>query len=291
VALADNPAAGKPDAEILAVAPSYFDVFGVALRAGRDFSRTDGPDAPRVAIVSETFARERFGTASPLGKRILIGRRPVPFEIVGMVHSVTSSGMRQPATSAVYLSFFQEPNPQLSGGANIALLSDPAVLTPDLIRRHVRAAVPTAAVNVRLFSNLVNASLVNERLMALLATFFGALALSLAAVGLYGLLAFDVSCRTAEIGVRTALGATRRDVVWIVLSKAFGLVGAGLVLGLPLVWATTRLVSGMLFGLTPTDPVAIGGAAALILLIAIAAAGFPVRKALRINPITALKAE
>ena len=292
VRLEDNPAAGKADAEILTASPSYFDVFGIALRAGREFSRSDGAAASPVAIVNESFVRDRFGMASPIGRRIILGDREQPFEIVGVVQDVRSEGLRKPAPPAVYLSFFQGPNPQLSGGATIGLLTERGGAVPiDAIRDRVRARSTFAAVNVRRFKDLVDAAIVNERLMALLATFFGVLALALAAVGLYGLLSFGVSGRTTEIGVRSALGATRGSVMWLVMSDALRLVGAGVVLGLPAIWATTRLVSGMLFGLTATDPAAIATAVGVLLLTALIAAYVPARRAVRVSPITALRSE
>jgi predicted permease len=291
ITLDDNPAAGNPDAEIVTVSPSYFDVFGIALRAGRDFARGDGPAAPRVAIVNEAFARERFGLVSPIGRRIRVGSRGGPLEIIGVVHDVRSEGPRAVARPQVYLSFFQGPNPQLSGGGTISLLTQNGIVASEVIRQHVHALAPTAGVGVNQFGNVVDASLVNERLVALLAVFFGALALALATIGLYGLLAFGVTHRTAEIGVRTALGATRANVMWMVVSDALRLVAGGLLVGLPAVWATTRLVSGMLFGLTPTDPTTIALAVGLIVATALVAACLPARRAIRIDPITALKTE
>jgi hypothetical protein len=118
-----------------------------------------------------------------------------------------------------------------------------------------------------------------------------AVALALAAIGLYGLLEFDVSRRTTEIGVRSALGATRRNLLWLVMSDALRLVGAGLLVGLPAVWASTRLVSGMLFGLSPTDSLTIGGAAGTLVVTALVAAYLPAFRAARVNPVVALRAE
>jgi predicted permease len=287
----DAPTASNAEAEMLMASPSYFTVFGIAVRAGREFSRADGLRAPRVAILNEALARERFGAASPIGRRIRIGEGQPPFEIVGVVQNVASEGPRKPARPAVYLSFFQMPTAELSGGATIALRTDHAAIGEQTVRASVHAAVPFADVSLRSFKSLVDASLLNERLLAMLAEFFALLALALAAIGLYGLLAFRVSRRTTEIGIRTALGATSIRVVWLVMSDALRLVGAGLVLGLPAVWATTRVIGGMLYGLSPTDATAIAIAVALNVLTALVAAYLPVRRALRIPAIVALKCE
>jgi len=289
------PESGKPaEVETFAVSAQFFRAFGIPVRAGREFLEADErDDAPRVAIVNEAFARERLGTTNALGHRITISARPgPPMEIVGVVQSAATSGLRRSAPPAIYLCFFQQKNPALSGGANIELLtSAPAAAMTALIRQHAQAKVPLARVEMRAFRDVVNGSLVNERLLAMLATFFGGLALALAAVGLYGLLAFDVSRRTAEMGVRAALGAKRSDVLWLVMSDALRLVGAGLVVGLPIVWGATRLVAGLLFGLSATDPWTIAGAAATIVVTALAAAYLPARRAMRIDAMVALKYE
>jgi predicted permease len=292
ITLDDNAAAGRDEAEILTASPSYFDVFGIRLDAGRGFSLADGEGARPVAIVGETFVRQRFGLANPIGRRILLGSREQPFEIIGVVADVRSQGLRKQPLPAVYLSFFQGPNPQLNGGATIGLLTEPGrSVSLDVVRERVRKRSAFAAVNIRAFKDLVDASLVNERVMALLATFFGGLALTLAAIGLYGLLSFGVSRRSAEIGVRSALGATRVSVMWLVVSQAARLVTAGVVLGLPAVWATTRLVSGMLFGLAPTDPTTIASAVGVLAVVALIAAFLPARRAMRVSPMTALRSD
>jgi len=256
---------------------------------GREFSRADGSSAPPVAIINESLARERFGATNPIGKRIRLGGRPAPLTIVGIAHDVMSEGPRKSAGPAVYLSFFQQKSPQLNGGATIGLLTERASVSEDAIRATIRNHAPIAAVNVRSFKAIVDATLLNERLLAVLATFFGVLALSLAAVGLYGLLAFSVSARTTEIGVRGALGASRGSVLWLVMSDALRLVAAGVLLGVPVVWASMRFISGMLFGLSPMDPAVIALSIGLIVFAAVIAAYLPARRAVRINPITALK--
>jgi predicted permease len=265
--------------------PHYFASLGVPVLTGRDFSPADmQPNAPNVAIVNETLAR-----------RVSVGQRfdwrpgTPAFEIVGVVRDVKYSSLRGETPSVVYMPYLQMPTGRGQMVLHVRVVGDPAALTARL-RQEIQAIDPDLpAFEIRSLAGEVDAILIQERLVAGLSTLFGALGLTLAAVGLYGLMSYLVARRTAEIGIRMALGAQRKDVAWLVLRQTLGLVLAGVAIGLPAAVAAARLVSARLFGVTPTDPLALG--AAILLLAAIGAlAGFiPARRASQVDPMTALR--
>lgn len=282
----------KESAHINLVAPKYFNTLGTPLMLGRDFNAEDRPGASGVAIVNETFARQFLGE-HPLGQRVSI---PNPhydsFEVVGVVKDTRSWSLREAAPPSLYLPAFQYP--QMIGAAYFELraegsLARTAALARDVL--HARFRSIPAAVQAEPFTEQVRRTLTQERMLAALGTCFGALALILAAVGLYGLLAYAVARSTSEIGIRIALGARRGEVLGWVLWRALRLVACGIALGIPGAWAGSRLVSSTLFGLTPTDPPAICGATALFALTALAAALLPAFRAARIDPMVALRYE
>jgi len=160
-----------------------------------------------------------------------------------------------------------------------------------MVRRQIHARLPDTPVQLQAFTAQVSRTLVQEQVMASLAAFFGVLALGLAAIGLYGLIAYRVLRRTGEIGIRMALGARRGDVLWLVLQDALRLVAGGVLFGLPAAWAASRLVSSMLFGVTATDPVTVSGALTLLSAAALFAAFIPAVRAARVEPMTALRNE
>ena len=213
-------------------------------------------------------------------------------EIVGVVKDAISDSLRESPPPAVYMPYFQRP--QEIGAATFEVhatgaLSQVAAALPN----ELRAVMPETSVQsqVQTLTEQVERSLIQERMLATLATGFGLLALLLAAVGLYGLLAYTVARRTGEIGVRMALGARQRDVLWLVLAGAFRLVLVGVAVGLPAAWAATRLISSMLFGLTATDPLTIVTATALLTSVALLAGYLPAWRASRVNPVVALRYE
>jgi len=169
-------------------------------------------------------------------------------------------------------------------------IETPAGLIPS-VTATLKAISPQITSQFTVFKNQIQNSLLRERLMATLSGFFGSLALVLACVGLYGILSYGVASRTNEIGLRMALGAQRRDVLWLILREALLLVLIGVAVGLPAVLAATRLVSSLLYGLTPTDPNSIGAAAALMLAVAAVAGYFPARRATKVDPMEALRHE
>jgi predicted permease len=276
-------------------APKYFETLGTPLLAGRDFAFED-QGRPPVAIVSQSMARYYFGDRSPIGQLFTFERqdnrgaaRDQPYEIVGVVGDTKYLNLQEPKPRMVYLNAFQEPGvpQQFSLRTNVR----PETVAGE-VRRAVREVLPTVTVaKVTTMTEQVDASMIPERLIAMLSGFFGALGALLAAIGLYGLLAYTVARRTNEIGIRMALGATQGDVTRMVLASALALVGAGLVIGAPLAFWSGRLATTFVVDLPPAVTLPIGAAAVAMIVVALAAAYVPARRASRVNPIEALRQE
>ncbi len=271
------------------VSPGYFDVMRLRLRSGRLFTRLDGPRAPRVVVVNETFARRVFGGAPAVGRQVLFGEEPL--EVIGVVADILHSGLGGPGSPAqAYLSV---PHPQFSFSPFISVRTtgDPSEAVP-LLRVAAVAAHPRATLedvmtmDARLFSTFAQ-----PRFYAVFAGFFAALALFLAAAGLYGLLSYSVAQRRREIGVRMALGAQRRDIVALVVRQGAALVAAGAAAGLLAAAAVSRILASFLFGVTTHDQVAFVGAPLFLAAVALAACWLPARRATRIDPMDTLRAE
>jgi predicted permease len=292
---------------VLMIYPGYFATIGTPIVRGRDFGPEDlGEGAPAVCIVNETFVRRVFGDADPLGKPCEVGRRArlqtsprdgraEPFTIVGVVGDSRYSNPTGLAESRIYQTFLQSN----TGRGQMVLHVRAAGRSSEVaqrIREQVAAVDPTMPMfDVHTLAEQMNAALVQQRLIAMLATVFGALALVLACVGLYGLLAFTVVQRRGEMGIRLALGAQRRDVVRLVTIEAMRLVAIGVAVGVPAALAAGRLaasqISGLLFGLSPTDSLTIATATLALASVAAVAAYFPARRASRVDPMAALRAE
>ena len=267
------------------VAPRYFETFRTPLIAGRDF-RFEDLGGPAVAIVNQSFARYYFGAASPIGRRMTLEREAAPFKIVGVAGDAKYADLREPAPRTVYLHAFQAaPAPHVALRTSLP----PSSLAAPV--RHAAAqAIPSVAIaNVTTLNDQVNASIVIERLMATLAMLFGVAGAALAAIGLYGLLAYTMARRTGEIGLRLALGATGRDVIRMVLSGAAGLAITGFAVGLPFAWWGARLGARLVPDLPAASFWSIGLAAAGLLIVALLAAFVPAWRASRVQPAEALR--
>ncbi|HEY3836435.1 MAG TPA: ABC transporter permease [Bryobacteraceae bacterium] len=279
-------------AHLYAVSIGYFATMGTPLLLGRDFTPADRPAAPGAAIVNEAFVR-RFLDGPPLGQHVGV---PNPhfdrFEIVGVVKDTATQSLRAAPPPALYLPALQYP--EMLGAASFELRVEGSLTrTANQIRDELRTRFPAMPSEQRVepLTAQVRRTLIQERLLAALATCFGALALLLAAVGLYGLLAYTVARSISEIGIRMALGARRAEVLALIMKRALRLLAAGVAVGIPAAWAGSRLISSMLFGLTAADPFTIGMAVLLLSSAAFLAALPPALRASRIDPMTALRHE
>jgi predicted permease len=270
------------------VAPKYFETLGTPLLAGRDFSPDDQGHAP-VAIVNQTMAHYYFGNASPIGKHVTFDGDDRPYEIVGVAGDAKYYEIREATWRTIYLDTFQETEP----ASHFALRTnvDPATVGPD-VRRVVRDVLKTVSIgSIITLDDQVDATIVPERLMATLSGWFGALGSALAAIGLYGLLAYTLARRINEIGIRMALGATRGDVTRMVLGDALTMVGIGLVIGVPLALWGKRLAASLIQDLPAENAVPIAFGALGMLAVASLAAYLPARRAARVDPMEALRHE
>jgi predicted permease len=276
------------------VSPDYFKTLDTRLLAGREFDERDIAGAPNVAIVNETFARRLLNGASPVGRSFWIEKTPsspeTRYEIVGWVKDTKYGQLREEFVPLIYLPTTQDTR-QGAGGQFLIRSSLPQAEAVAAVRRVLAETNPTISVSFQGFETMIEESVLRERLLATLSSFFGLLALLLACIGLYGILSYTVASRTNEIGIRMALGARRRDALWLVLREALSLVIVGIAVGLPMIWATTRLASTLLFGLTPTDPISLLLAALLMIAVAVMAGYLPARRATRVDPMVALRYE
>ncbi len=277
------PASVTADSQL--VAPGYFDTVGMRFLRGRDFNFNDAEGRPGVAIVSASLARILGSNA--IGQRVKIGNEKDEYEVVGIV----ADAERDPRVSnlpAIYGMIFQHPKYLMYTAAVIRTPGDPAHLS-QVLRQKVESLGREYPLQIDTVREELNRSLAPERALALLAGFFGALALLLAAVGLYGLLSYTVSRRTAEIGIRVALGATRRGIAWLIVREISILLGIGLAAGLAIALAGARAATSLLYGLTAHDPSTIALSAAALIAIGLLAALIPASRAASIDPAIALR--
>jgi len=289
------------------VSAGYFKTLGIPVLRGREFDARDegavaappdGVNDGRAngythAILNESFAKKYFGDADPIGRHIGFGGNPgtpTPLEIVGVVRDSKYTGVRDEIPRTVFFPLLEERTPS-SIVMYVKTTADPAASFGAAQRavRELDATVPVY--NLRTLERQIDRSLVVERFVTTLSTAFGVLATLLAVVGLYGVMAFTVTRRTREIGVRMALGAVRGDVVWLVMREVIALVGAGMALGLIAAFGLSRVVRAQLYGVTPADPIAIVTAVAVLGAVALAAGYIPAIRATRVSPVRALRYE
>jgi putative ABC transport system permease protein len=282
--------AHSPLGSLLFSTPGYFKTLGVPVLQGRDFSDRDTPAGPRVVIINETLARKYFPHESPIGKRFKEGgsdRTVNPWmEIVGVVGDVKYEGLDLPTAPAYYIPFRQNP----IRGMNLVVSSSvaPSALTA-AIRAEVRKIDPEIPVSrVSMMEKLLNESVAQPRFRTFLVGIFSAVAMLLAAIGIYGVVAYSVSQRTQEIGIRMALGARRSDVLRLVVRHGMRLTLAGVALGVLGALALTRLTANLLFGVGATDPVTFAAISILLICVALLACYIPARRASRLDPMVAL---
>jgi len=269
------------------VSPDYFATYETPLLAGRDF-RDDDFEGPRRVIVNQALARRYFAGRDPVGRHVWLENERDPYEIVGVAGDAKYQEIRLVAPPIVYFLA-----PMSRGSTTLSLRTDvnPIAVAADARRIVNEVAGPDAVRRVITLAEQVDAALVPERLMAILAAFFGVVGALLAAIGLYGLLAYTVARRTREIGVRMALGATGSDVTWMILRSALTLVLAGFALGAPLAFWGTRLAATAIENLSGGGASPVAAAAAAMIVVAALAALLPARRATRVDPVIALRAE
>lgn len=282
------------DTSLSRIGSEYFKTLKIAMLSGRDFDSRDTVDSPKVAIVNEAFAREFLGGRNPVGQRFWIAATPgspdTPYEIVGLVRNTKYEELREEFGPIAYYASAQDAG--AGPGTQVLIRSRLSQAeTVAAIKRALNEISPTISVRFEGFKSMIEATILRERLLATLSFFFGLLALLLACIGLYGSLSYGVASRTNEIGIRMAIGAQRRDVFWLILRESILLVMAGVLLGLPIVFAVTRLAASLLFGLTPTDPLSLLLSSLLMLLVAVVAGYLPSRRATRVDPLIALRYE
>ena len=286
-----------PSANFIPVGPTYFETVRAEILRGRAFTAQDDQDHPGAVIINEAFARHYFPNEEPLGRklrpgppgRIWDGERLTSFEIVGVVRDVKFDGLAAAAEPAYYLPASQAPLEDMT--VLVRTSSDPRAVIGSL-RQAVWAIDPNQPLsNVKTLEQIVSESIAQPRLNMVLMMLFGGLALLLSAVGIYGLLSYAVTQRTQELGIRMALGANVTDVLKLVLKQGMLLALIGEAIGLVGAFVLTRLMSGLLFGVTPTDTTIFAGVVVVLTLTALLACYLPARRATKVDPLIALRYE
>ncbi|HTP89321.1 MAG TPA: ABC transporter permease [Bryobacteraceae bacterium] len=284
------------------VSPGYFAALGVPLIDGRDFNEHDTGTQmhkgipfplPNVVIINQKMAKYYFGNRSAVGRHLGFGNEPgavADMEIIGVVKDYKYLGVRSDITRQVLIPYLGMPF--MLNMTSYVRTAMPPEQAFNMIRRTVAQLDPNLPIyQMRTLDQTIDASLLNERLVASLSALFGALATLLAVIGLYGVMAYTVEQRTREIGIRVALGAQRGNVVWLVMKEVVAMIAIGFGLGLPAAWFSSKLVASLLYGIQPDDPLSIAAAMVVLAMVAILAGYIPAARASRVDPLRALRYE
>ncbi|MGE0359121.1 MAG: ABC transporter permease [Vicinamibacterales bacterium] len=282
----------SPQALFTVITPGYFEALGVEVVRGRDIGDGDGRDAPMVAVVNEQLVKDAFPGVDPIGRTVRAGLDSLePMTIVGVVKDIRTRGPARPVQAEIYFPYEQHPGPATALNLVVRAASGDPLTVGAAVARLLRERHAEMPVRLEAMTTTLAAATATPRFRTALLVGFAAVALLLAVAGVYGVMAYTVALRVPEIGVRVALGATPRDVLGLVVRDGGVLVAAGLALGLALTLAGSRLLAGLLFGVSARDPLVLAGVAGLVATAALAACLVPGRRALRVDPLTALRAE
>jgi putative ABC transport system permease protein len=272
------------------VSPDYFHLLGIPLLRGRLFNELDNDNAPQVAVVNQAMAQTYWPNEDPLGKRFKAAKADAPWiMVVGVIANARTQSLAQAAVPQIYLDIYQ------TGAKRLAILLrgrlDTAAIA-DEVREQVQSLDPTLPVSsAQTLNETVSASLAQRRFSMEMISLFALTALLLAGLGIYGVISYLVSERTHEIGIRLALGADRRNILRMVLRQGLGLAIAGAAVGLVGAVVVSHLMTGLLYGVRPTDPLTFAGVAVLLIIVALFACYIPARRAIRVDPLVALRYE
>jgi predicted permease len=273
------------------VGNTFFKTMGISMTAGRSFGPQDTASSQKVAIINQALAKKRFPNMNPLGKRFKTGDdKPVWVQIVGVCADTYYANLRDTPPPQFFMPYIQQPH---VGRMTYAIRTglSPAELVPALRRVVQQADRDLPIIDVRTQREQIDANMQIERAFAALTSGFGVLALALACVGIYGIMAYSVASRTNEIGIRLALGAQAGQVHGMILRESTWLAAAGIVVGVGVALMLTRLVKSMLYGIEPWDPVTLAGGVSVLLVVALGASWIPARRAAGVHPMEALRHE
>jgi len=276
------------------VGNGFFSTMGIPLVAGRAFSAQDNQNSPKVAVINESMARRFFPNGLAVGHRFGVGEtpdHPGEIEVIGVVKDAKYTALDEGSLFAAYFPCAQN----VGFYGNFAVRYAPGANRQEILSR-VRSSIAETNPNILVdgvssLDEQVDQSIAAQSLIARLTSFFGVIAVFLACIGIYGLLSYSVARRTCELGIRLALGAQSRMLLWLVLRESLVLLAIGLAIGVPISLGSTRVLKSLLYDLSPLDPMAISTAIVAVVVMTMAAAWLPARRATRINPIQALRAE
>jgi len=285
------PPGQEPSTNVRVADDGYFQALGIPVLRGRNFSQAEIMEPKRVVLINEVFARNYFPGEDPIGKRVDVQMfdKPTPTEIIGVVGNVRYESLIEDYDPYVYFA-----HPDLTYSFMTLVIrteGDPAALAP-AVQREIRSLDPNQPVSdVRTMNQVMSQTLSRARFNTLLLALFAGLATLLSAVGIFGVMNYSVALRTREIGLRLAIGAQPRQVLLLILKQGFVLTAVGMILGLAAAFVLTRLLSGLLFGVTAVDVGTFTTISVLLLLVSIAACYVPARRAMKIDPLQALRYE